>query len=64
MRQCGSEWKRRRNRNKNMADHKFTLEEILREYDSDGKRSGIRREEDRPLSHGTLETEKKGRWQK
>lgn len=41
-----------------MADHKFTLEEILREYDSDGKRSGIRREEDRPLSHGTLETEK------
>lgn len=41
-----------------MADHKFTLEEILNEYSADGKRSGIRRTEEQPLSHGTLETEK------
>lgn len=41
-----------------MADHKFTLEEILNEYSADGKRSGIRRSEESPLSHGTLETEK------
>ena len=25
-----------------MADHKFTLEEILNEYSEDGRRSGIR----------------------
>lgn len=37
---------------------KFTLEEILNEYDSEGKRSGIRRSDNTPLSHGTLETEK------
>lgn len=41
-----------------MAQQKFTLEEILNEYSADGKRSGIRREDDTPLSHGTLETEK------
>lgn len=41
-----------------MANHKFTLEEILNEYSADGKRSGIRRTEEQPLSHGTLETEK------
>ena len=37
---------------------KFTVEEILREYSSDGKRSGIRREENKPSAQGTLETEK------
>ena len=41
-----------------MADHKFTLEEILNEYSEDGRRSGIRHTSDKPLSHGTLETEK------
>lgn len=41
-----------------MANQKFTLEEILNEYNSDGKRSGIRRSEDAPLAKGTLETEK------
>lgn len=41
-----------------MADHNFTLEEILNEYSADGKRSGIRHTSDKPLSHGTLETEK------
>ena len=40
-----------------MADHKFTLEEILNEYSEDGRRSGIRQYLDKPLSHGTLETE-------
>ncbi len=37
---------------------KFTVEDILREYSADGKRSGVRREENRPSVHGTLETEK------
>ncbi|MFR0950548.1 MAG: hypothetical protein ACLSFT_08485 [Ruminococcus callidus] len=41
-----------------MADHKFTLEEILNEYSADGKRSGIRHTSEQPLSRGTLETEK------
>ena len=41
-----------------MADHKFKLEDILNEYSADGKRSGIRRSAEEPLSHGTLETEK------
>ena len=41
-----------------MADHKFTLEEILNEYSADGKRSGIRHTAEQPLSRGTLETEK------
>ncbi len=41
-----------------MADHKFTLEEILNEYIADGKRSGIRHTAEQPLSRGTLETEK------
>ena len=41
-----------------MADHKFTLEEILNEYSADGKRSGIRHTSVQPLSRGTLETEK------
>ena len=41
-----------------MADHKFTLEEILNEYSAAGKRSGIRHTSEQPLSRGTLETEK------
>ncbi len=41
-----------------MADHKFTLEEILNEYSEDGKRSGIQRTKKGPISHGKLETEK------
>lgn len=32
-----------------MADHKFTLEEILNEYSEDGRRSGIRHTSDKPL---------------
>ena len=36
-----------------MADHKFTLEEILNEYSADGKRSGIRHTSEQPLSRGT-----------
>ncbi len=41
-----------------MAKTKFTLEEILNEYSADGKRSGFRRDDTTPVSHGTLETEK------
>ena len=37
---------------------KYKLEDILNEYGPDGKRSGIRRDENKSLAHGTLETEK------
>lgn len=37
---------------------KYKLEDILNEYGPDGKRSGIQRDDSRPLPHGTLETEK------
>ncbi len=37
---------------------KYSVEEILKEYGPDGKRSGIRESRSQPLSHGTLESEK------
>lgn len=41
-----------------MADQKFTLEEILKEYSADGKRSGIQKADNKPIAPGKLETEK------
>ncbi|MFR4477424.1 MAG: hypothetical protein ACLT3Y_09605 [Ruminococcus callidus] len=35
-----------------MADHKFTLEEILNEYSEDGRRSGIRHTRTSPCPTG------------